>query len=347
MPRIFDLIEYFDQTGREMVHRIPEDGSGDFRLGSQLIVRESQQAVFFRDGQALDTFGAGRHTLTTANLPVVSRLIGAAFGGRTPFRAEVYFVNMREFVDQKWGTPEAISLRDSELGMVRLRAFGTYNMQIADAQLFVNAIVGTQSLYNTSDIENFLRSILISRFTAILGEEQHSLFELPKIFDRLSASARAKARDDFQALGVDLRSLYITSISPTEETQKAIDERASMGAIGNMQAYMQFQAARALRDAAQASAGQGGGLTQAGMGLGAGMGMGGMMAGMMGQMMQPGGAAAKPTKLCPKCSQAIPADAKFCPSCGAKLEGGATCPNCKKEVAADTKFCPDCGTKLA
>jgi len=144
MARIFDIVEFFDETGRQMVHRVPEHGSGDFRLGSQVIVRESQEAVFFRDGKAMDTFGPGRHTISTANIPLLTRLIGIPFSGETPFKAEVYFVNLREFLEQKWGTPEAITLRDSELGMVRLRAFGTYSMQINDSQLFVNKIVGTQ-----------------------------------------------------------------------------------------------------------------------------------------------------------------------------------------------------------
>src|SRR5512143_582917 len=169
MPRIFDIIEWFDPTGREMVHKVPEVGSGDFRLGSQLIVRESQAAVFFRDGKALDTFGPGRHTIETANVPLLVNLIGMAFSGKSPFKAEVYFVNLREFLDQKWGTSEPIAMRDPDLGMVRLRAFGTYSMQVRDPQLFVNNIVGTRGLYDTSDIAGFLRSIIVSRLTDLLA----------------------------------------------------------------------------------------------------------------------------------------------------------------------------------
>ena len=150
---VLDVIEYFDETGREIVHRIPEGGSGEFKLGSQCIVRESQTAVFFRDGKALDVFPPGRHTLSTANIPLLTRLIGIPFGGQSPFRAEVDFVNMKEFIDQKWGTPEPIALRDPDLGMVRLRAFGTFSMQVSDPQLFVNKIVGTQGMYDTGQIE--------------------------------------------------------------------------------------------------------------------------------------------------------------------------------------------------
>jgi membrane protease subunit (stomatin/prohibitin family) len=342
MARIFDVIEFFDETGRQMVHRVPEHGSGDFRLGSQVIVRESQEAVFFRDGKALDTFGPGRHTISTANIPLLTRLIGIPFSGETPFKAEVYFVNLREFLEQKWGTPEAITLRDSELGMVRLRAFGTYSMQINDSQLFVNKIVGTQGLYQTSQIQGFLRGIIIAKLTDLLGEAQKSILDLPSMYDEIGAGAKAKVQDDFNALGIALKTLYVNSISPTEETAKAIDERASMGAIGNMQAYLQFKTARAMTEAAGAP----GGVAGAGVGLGAGVGMGAAMAQMMAQSMQPGAQAAA-TMVCPSCSAQIPAGSKFCPQCGAKIGEEMICPNCKADVPEGSKFCPNCGTKIA
>ncbi len=343
MARIFDIVEFFDETGQQMVHRLPEHGSGDFRLGSQLIVRESQAAVFFRDGKALDTFGPGRHTISTANIPLLTRLIGIPFSGETPFKAEVYFVNLREFLEQKWGTPEAITLRDSELGMVRLRAFGTYSMQINDSQLFVNKIVGTQGLYQTSQIQGFLRGIIVAKLTDLLGEVQKSILDLPSMYDEIGAGAKAKVQDDFNALGIALKTLYVTSISPTEETAKAIDERASMGAIGNMQAYLQFKTARAMTEAAGAP----GGVAGAGVGLGAGVGMGAAMAQMMAQSMQPGAPAAAATMVCPSCAAQIPAGSKFCPQCGGKIGGEMICPNCKADVPEGSKFCPNCGAKIA
>jgi membrane protease subunit (stomatin/prohibitin family) len=349
MARIFDVIEYFDATGREMVHRIPEQGSGDFRIGSQVIVRESQQAVFFRDGKALDVFGPGRHTISTANVPVLVDLIGKAFSGETPFKAEVYFVNMREYVDQKWGTPEPVALRDTDLGMVRVRAFGTYSMQTKDPQLFVNKIVGTQGLYFTNDIDNFLRSMIISNLTDILGGIGQSLFDLPSLYDEISAGTKAKAQDEFNTLGIDLKTLFVSNISPTEETAKAIDERAAMGAIGNMQAYLQFKTARAVEQAAMASGGEGGGgFAQMGAGMGAGVGMGAMMAGMMGQAMQGGAAAGAmaATVACPSCANPMPANSKFCPNCGAKIGQSMICANCKADVPAGSKFCPNCGNPV-
>jgi excisionase family DNA binding protein len=269
-----------------MVRRLPEYGSGDFRFGSQVIVREFQQAVFFRDGKALDTFAAGRHTITTANMPLLSGLIGMVTSGRTPFTAEVYFVNMREFLDQKWGTAEPIPLRDSDLGLVRLRAFGTFSLQVDDPALFVNKIVGAQGIYETPQITRFLRGIVVAKLTDLLGEMGKGLFDLPALYDEIGAGAKAKVQDDFANLGVQLKTLYVNSISPTEETAKAIDERAAMGAIGDMSKYMQFQTARGIRDAAQAG-GEAGSVTGAGVGLGAGMGMGAAMAQAMGQAMAP------------------------------------------------------------
>ncbi|MGQ9839752.1 MAG: SPFH domain-containing protein [Anaerolineae bacterium] len=284
MARIFDIVEAPDQGLNQMVYRVPPSGSGDFRIGSQVIVRENQSAVFFRDGKALDTFGPGRHTITTANIPLLINVIGMAFSGKSPFKAEVYFVNMRDFIDMKWGTPEPISLRDKDLGLVRLRANGRYSMAISDPQMFVAKIVGTQGLYQTSQIEDYLRGIIISRLTDLLGETKAGLFDLPALFDELSAAIRVKVSEDFAALGITLKQMFLGSVSPTEETQKAIDERAAMGAIGDMQKYLQYKAARAMGDAAAAGGGgEAGSAVGTGVGLGAGFGLGAGMAGMISQ----------------------------------------------------------------
>ncbi len=282
MARVFDVIEFVDESGMEIVRRVPERGSGDFRIGSQVIVRDSQAAVFFRDGRALDVFGPGAHTITTANIPLLINLIGKAFSGQSPFKAEVYFVSLREFNDLKWGTPDPITIKDPELGMARVQARGTYAIQVTEPQLFVNKIVGTQGIYRTSDVQNFFRSIILTKLTDIVGEIKKSVIELAGMAEEVTMGVRAKAAEEFAARGVNLTSVYIEYLGPTEETARAIDERAAMGAIGNMQAYMQFQAARAMRDAARQPAGGAG----AGMGLGAGVGMGMTMAQMMTQSMQ-------------------------------------------------------------
>jgi len=313
--RILDLVEYMDEGRNELVHRIPERGSGDFRIGTQLIVREALAAVFFRDGKALDVFNAGRHTLTTANIPVLVDLIGKAFSGQTPFKAEVYFVTLREMTDMKWGPPQPITITDPVLGMARVTGYGTYAMQITDPQLFVSKIVGTQGLYNTRDIEPFFRSIILSKMMDLIGEMGKSVIQMAAFVEELSSGVRIKAAEEFRARGVTLNSFYVESIAPTEETAKAIDARAAMGAIGDMGASMQYQTAQAIRETAQKP---GGGTAATGAELGAGLGMGAAMAQMMSQAMQPKPAAAPAAPETPAAS--APANNVATPTTAAEIQ---------------------------
>ena len=343
---ILDLIEYPNERGGEIVHRVPESGSGEFRLGSQLVVRESQRAVFFRDGKALDVFGPGRHTVSTNNIPLLTGLLGLPFGGDSPFRAEVYFVAMREFLDMKWGSQQPLVYRDAELGMVRLRAFGTYSMKVADPQVFVNEIVGTRGSYQTSAIEDFLRSIILNEFNDILGDAQTSILDIQRMTREIADGTRAALADDFRRLGLDLITFQISAITPPEEVQQRIDERSGMGAIGDMGAYTQFKTAQAIGDAAR-NEGGGGDATSTGVGLGAGLGIGQAMAGAIGGAYQQGQQPQQQqaTRQCPNCNSTIPADSKFCPECGINLTGKA-CPECGTANAPNAKFCTNCGTKL-
>lgn len=275
MARIFDVIEYPDEMRNEIVHRFPESGSGDFQIGSQVIVRESQNAVFFRDGRALDAFGPGRHTITTANIPFIRDWVGKLFNERTPFTAEVYYVSMREFADQKWGTPQPIIVRNPGmgLGVALLQAFGSYSFSVFNPQQFVAQIVGTQGAYTTNDIQGRFRAILLSKLQDLLGElatkQGKSVPELIAYTEEIGAAMRAKAQDDFKAIGVTLKSFYVESIKPSS---KSAEELRAMGML-DMQTYMQLQAADAMRDAANNQSG-GAGLTA---GIGAGMGIGNIM----------------------------------------------------------------------
>jgi len=299
MARIIDVIEAPDQRRDEMVVRVPEVGSGDFRIGSAVNVRESQAAVFYRDGKAMDVFKAGRHHITTANLPLLAGLLKLGTGGKDMFTAEAYFVNLVEFTDWKWGTPEPVTLRDQDFGIIRLRAFGNYSVQVSDPQLFVTKVVGTGGAYRTNDIQNFLRGMIIARFSDVLGESKIAALDLPAMQDEVGAAVRAKLTDEFDAFGLVLKTFFLQNISMPEEVQKAIDQRASMGAIGDMQKFTQYQAAQAIRDAAQQEGG--GGLAGAGLGLGAGAGLGAIMGQTLGQTMQgtqpaqPAGPAAAPS----------------------------------------------------
>ncbi len=296
MARIFDVIEYPNEMADELVHRFPDDNSiGDYRIGSQLIVREAQAAVFFRDGNALDVFRAGRHTITTANVPGLINFIGKAFNDRTPFPAEVYFVSMKEWANKKWGTPQPIIVRNPGvgLGVALLQGFGTYSFQISDPQMFVTKIVGTQGTFHTSDIEDRLRTMLLSKLQDILGETgaKHSVLDMIGLTEELGAGVRAKAQDDFAALGVTLKTFYIGNLKPSD---KSAQELRDMGML-DMATYTQLQAADAMRDAANNQSG-GAGLTA---GIGAGMGIGNLMGsalqGGMQNNAQGGSAAPRPS----------------------------------------------------
>jgi membrane protease subunit (stomatin/prohibitin family) len=281
-----DVIQYQDPTGQTMVSRWPANGTAPVRFGSQLIVEESQQAVFFRDGKALDTFGPGRHTLETQNVPVLTSILSIPFGGQSPFQAAVFFVSTKTFLDLKWGTKEPVIFRDHELAMVRLRAFGKFAVRITNAQVFVNTVVGSRGLYSSAGVEDYFRDVIVARLTDVLGENLTSIFDLPKLYDELSIALKSRVADDFGKYGIELVDLFMGAITPPEEVQKMIDERSGMGALGNLDAYMKFKTARAIGDAAQQSGGAGGALG-AGVGLGMGAGLGAMLPGMMRDAMQP------------------------------------------------------------
>jgi excisionase family DNA binding protein len=286
--RVIDLVEYPDEMRDEIVHRFPETGQGSYRIGSQVIVRESQTAVFFRDGNALDVFGPGRHTIVTYNIPLLIDKIGSLFNERTPFPAELFFVSMREFADRKWGTPQPIIVRNPNmgLGVALLQGFGTYSFQVKDPQQLVTQLVGAQGAYRTGDIETRLRSMLLSKLQDLLGETaaKHDVPELIGLTEELGAGVRAKGQDDFLALGLTLKSFYIENLKPSS---KSAEELRAMGML-DMQTYTQLQAADALRDAAQNPSG-GAGLTA---GIGAGLGVGNVLSQSLAGMTGAGAAAA-------------------------------------------------------
>jgi membrane protease subunit (stomatin/prohibitin family) len=278
---LVDIIEWTDDSNDTMVYRFERYGN-EIKYGAQLTVRESQAAVFINEGQLADVFLPGMFTLTTQNLPVLSTLMGWKHGFESPFKAEVYFVNTRRFTDLKWGTKNPIMLRDPEFGPIRLRAFGTYVLRVKDPAKFIREIVGTDGHFTTDEVTDQLRNMIITRFTDLLGESRIPALDLAANYDELSRFVTEKIAPEFEEYGIEVTKLLVENISLPPAVEEALDKRASMGVLGNLNAYTQFQAANALEDAAN-NPGAAGGMT----GAGAGMGMGFAMANQVGQAMSP------------------------------------------------------------
>jgi len=278
MAKLMEVLEFLDNSGNIMVRRVPHDGPAEIKYGAQLTVRESQEAVFFRDGKSLDVFTAGRHVLKTQNIPKITKWVTSfGYGEDSPFRSEVYFVGKQLFPNLKWGTSEPILFRDEELKMIRIRSFGSYSIQVSDSLLFVNKVVGTRGVFSNKDITDYLRSIVISKLTTVLGSELKSVFDMPASFDDLSTIIKSKLQAEFSALGLSLHDFYLNSISVPDDVQEMIDQRSGMAAIGNMDEFMKYKVAMSLQDAAQNESGGMGAMVGAGAGLGMGFAMPGVI----------------------------------------------------------------------
>ncbi|MCK5419380.1 MAG: SPFH domain-containing protein, partial [Desulfobacterales bacterium] len=330
-------LEWFDETGQELVHRLPEEGSAEIKYGAQLTVRESQAAVFFYKGKAVGAFGPGRHTLKTANIPILTKIASLPWGGTSPLRAEIYFINLKVFTNLKWGTRDPVAFKDSELGLIRLRAFGIFNLQIVQPVLFVNSLVGTQGMFTTAEIEEYLNRVIVSRYNDYMGETIDSILNLPSKYDELSQGLSERLTEDFSHFGIRMTHLYINSITPPPEVQQAIDDRSRMGVFDDMNKLMQMKAAMAMEKASESAGGSG-------MGMGTGLGL--MMPAMFAQYFagaQPRSGQDQPESKCPECANSIPTSSKFCPDCGHQLLVFEQCARCSKNLTPTAKFCSRCG----
>ena len=270
--QLIDVIEWKDDTQNTMVHRYDMNGK-EIMMGAQLTVRESQIAVFVNEGQLADVYQPGRYELTTQNMPIMTALKSWKFGFNSPFKADLYFVNTKQFLDRKWGTSNPVMMRDAEFGMIRIRAFGVFAFRVTNAETFLKEVFGTSSMFTVEDVEGQIKRTLVSGLSDAIAESKIPALDLAANYEELSQYAMKALNPKVEALGLSLTSFVIENISLPEEVEKSIDKRTSMGVVGDLNKYSQYQAAEAMREAANTP---NGGMAGMGVGMGAGAAMGQM-----------------------------------------------------------------------
>lgn len=295
---LIDIIEWLDDSRDTMVWRFPRY-QNEIKMGAKLVVRESQTAVFVNEGKIADVFPPGTYTLETRNLPILSTLKGWKYGFNSPFKAEVYFVNTRQFTDMKWGTQNPVILRDAEFGAVRVRAFGAFAARVVDASRLLRELVGTDPQFRTEEVQEYLRQLMVGRLGGALATAGVPLLDLAAHQDAIGRRLAAVLTEELAEVGIAIPKFVIENVSVPPEVEQALDKRTSMGAVGDLDRYTRFQAANAMEAAANNPGGEAG----AGIGLGLGMAMGQQMARSMG-----GGAATQPAPAQPAPAQPAAAE---------------------------------------
>jgi len=345
--QLLKVIEWEDNTQNTMVYRFPLKDRDAIMNSSTLVVRPSQVAIFVHKGQICDVFAPGTYKLTTENIPIISKILTLPTGGEYTITAEVYFVNTKQFTGLKWGTQNPIMMRDSDFGNVRIRAFGVYSYRVEDAAKFMKEVFGTNNLYTVSSLNEQVKPMVLQGFADAVAESKISALDLAANYREFSETIIEASKEDFEAFGIKLCSVVIENISLPEEVEKALDERTKLGVLSDkMGTYTQYQAANAMRDAANNP--NGNNFAGMGVGLGAGVAVGGVMGEALKNAKDEPRESSKPAgvKKCSKCGEEIPSNAKFCPHCGEAQPVNKFCPECGAKVEAGAKFCPECGHKL-
>ncbi len=269
-----DIIEWLDPTNDTIIHRF-ERYNNEIKYGAKLTVRESQQAVFINEGEVADVFKPGMYTLETENVPILSTLKGWKYGFNSPFKAEVYFINTKNFTDKKWGPKNPIMMRDAEFGMVRIRAFGNYTFRVIDPVKFIKEIAGTDGNFTTDEIEEQIRDIIGTEFADYVAEQKIPVLDLAANYKELGKGINEFLNKEIEEYGIAVNKFLVENISLPPEVEEMLDKRTSMGIVGDMNKFTQFQTANAIEDAANNPSGDAG----AGMGMGMGFAMANQMGG--------------------------------------------------------------------
>ena len=345
--QLLKVLKWNDESLETIVYRYPMDDRDEIMYGCQLIVGESQVAILAKEGEFADVFGPGRHTLETKNIPLLTKIMSLPWGFDSPFKCDVYFVNTKQFINQKWGTSNPVIMRDKEFGPVRIQAFGKYAFKVVEAPKFIRQVSGTNGSYVVASLKEHLKTVFVTGFSDALGEAGIPVLDLASKYTELAEVLKKDLASDFEAMGLEITAMYIENISLPEEVEKVLDKRTSMGVIGDkMGTYVTYEAAGAMRDAAN---NQGNGLTGAGIGIGAGMSLGQMM----GQALN--NAKDAPVEnnstpvdgvKCPSCGANVQKGAKFCSECGAKMPVSKFCSECGAKLSDTAKFCSECGHKV-
>lgn len=333
-------LEWTDNSTDTIVYKYPMDGR-QIQYGSKLTVRASQVAVFLNKGKIADVFGPGMYTLQTSNLPIFTQLMSWGYGFKSPFYADVFFINTKQFTNQKWGTSNPITMRDKDFGTIRLRGYGNFAFKVENPEVFLKELFGTNSTFTTDDISSYLKSIIVSSISDTIAESKISALDIASNLTEFSKVTSETLTETFANLGLKLSNLVIENISFPEEVEKAIDTRSSMGVLSDkMDTFVKYQSAQAIRDAAQNQ-----GVAGLGTQLGTGVAIGEMMKDAL-KSSSKEETQSSDNKFCPSCGASNPKNAKFCVECGAKLAQKGKCPNCGAEISSKSKFCPECGEKL-
>ncbi|MBQ8537270.1 MAG: SPFH domain-containing protein [Clostridia bacterium] len=341
--QLIDVIEWVDDSRDTIVYKYDMNGK-EIMMGAQLTVRESQVAVFMNEGRIADVYAPGRYELTTANMPVMTALQSWKYGFNSPFKADVYFVNTRQFIDMKWGTSNPVMMRDAEFGMIRLRAFGLYSFRVSDPVVFLKEVFGTSPVFSTDDVDGQIKRLIVSGLSDAIAQSKIPALDLAANYDELGSYAMQALNPRLAPMGLALCTFAIENISLPQEVEEAMDRRTSMGVVGDLNRYTQFQAAEAMREAANNNDGGG---SMAGMGVG--MGAAAMMGQMFSQSMQ-GMQQAQPMtpkqvgSFCAQCGSSVNPGAKFCSNCGAS-QGAPKCSGCGSDLTQGAKFCSNCGQR--